>query len=334
MNNNTNIKNNTEINTDTEEITENSDGEQKKSSVADVFHKVSDFGKKVGENTQKGAKAFLEKTKNDSYLRRMKKYNPLFPDVYQSESFSLPHMIMIVDDAVRRDIDVCEGAIGWTSNNGTIEVLHLYDNAISMKNITFVPAPACDTVYFVDNFDHNRYINIDQIFAKAHEERLAELEYIAYSLGAKACSVEIIESQAEVNIDKRKFDSAKGGGIKGIKITSEETLEKNFSYTNSSQRSGRTKTKFKGSDMPIRPSLKWFAHDDNIKKLIDMRCSDRNAIESRTLELQGSSSATMSQKTALAIDEAITKIGIKTHSTMEKQVKKENHSKLIFEIEF
>ena len=86
--------------------------------------------------------------------------------------------------------------------------------------------------------------------------------------------------------------------------------------------------------MPIRPSLKWFAHDDNIKKLIDMRCSDRNAIESRTLELQGSSSATMSQKTALAIDEAITKIGIKTHSTMEKQVKKENHSKLIFEIEF
>ena len=70
------------IDTDNSEMTTTND-EKKKSSVAvaDVLHKVSDFGKKVGDDTKKGAKAFLEKTKNDSYLRRLKKYNPLFPDV-------------------------------------------------------------------------------------------------------------------------------------------------------------------------------------------------------------------------------------------------------------
>ena len=186
----------------------------------------------------------------------------------------------------------------------------------------------------MDHFDPKRYINIDYIFSKAHEERLAELEYIAYSHGAKTCSVEIVESQMEVNIDKRKFDAFKGAPVNGVKVKSEEKMERDLSYSNSSQRSGRTKTKFKGNDSPVRPTLKWFAHDDNIKKLIDMRCSDSNAIESRVLELQGSSSATMSQKTAVAIDEAVANIGVKTHTTMETQVKTENHSKLIFEIEF
>ncbi|MBO5005804.1 MAG: hypothetical protein J6C89_00015 [Clostridia bacterium] len=314
----------------------NNNTENKKSSVAvaDVLQKVSDFGKKVGENTQKGAKAFIEKTKNDTYLRRLKKYNPLFPDVYKNENFNMPNMIMIVDDAIRRDVDVCEGAIGWTSNNSNMEVLHLYDKAVSLKNITFVPAPICDAVYFVDNFDKNRYINIDNIFVKAHEERLAELEYIAYSLGAKACSIEIVESQTETSLSKNDFKTLKNADMKFLQVSSQANVEKNLSYNNTAQRSGRTKTKFKGNDNPIRPTLKWFQHDDNIKKLIEMRCSDANAIETRTLELQGSSSATMSQKTALAIDETLATIKVKNQSTMEKQVKKENHSKLIFEIEF
>ena len=314
----------------------NNNNETKKSSVAvtDVLHKVSDFGKKVGESTQKNAKVFLEKAKNENYLRRMKKYNPLFPEVYQAEDFNLPNMIMIVDDAVRRDIDVCEGAIGWTSNSGNMEVLHLYEEAVSLKNITFVPAPICDAIYFVDNFDKNRYINIDNIFVKAHEERLAELEYIAYSLGAKSCSIEIIESQTETSFDKKSYESLKSANIKGIKVSSSTDIEVDSSYRNSSERSGRTRTKFKGNDTPSKPELKWFQHDDNINKLIEMRCSDSNAIESRTLELQGSSSATMSQKTALAIDETLATIKAKCHATMEKQVRKENHSKLIFDIEF
>nr|MDD6336587.1 hypothetical protein [bacterium] len=54
-----------------------------------------------------------------------------------------------------------------------------------------------------------------------------------------------------------------------------------------------------------------------------------------TLELAGSSSATMSQKTACAIDGAIGRIGgAKGSSSMDAQAAKEHHSKLYFHIEF
>lgn len=70
------------------------------------------FDKKKAIGVQNSVKDIMNKTKSDNYLRRLKKYNPLFLEQYQNEGFNIPNMIMIVDDAIRRDIDVCEGAIG------------------------------------------------------------------------------------------------------------------------------------------------------------------------------------------------------------------------------
>ncbi|MDO5413965.1 MAG: hypothetical protein Q4F78_00745 [Bacillota bacterium] len=91
--------------------------------VSGALNKATDIGKSVAYNAQSGAKELAEnvqstasdlaeKAKNDAYLRKLKKYNPLFPDKYNDASFDRPNLITIVDDAVRRDIDVCEGAIG------------------------------------------------------------------------------------------------------------------------------------------------------------------------------------------------------------------------------
>ena len=79
------------------------------------------------------------------------------------------------------------------------------------------------------------------------------------------------------------------------------------------------------------PVLKWFAHDENIKHLIEMRCSDNNSIKSKILELKGSSSATMSKKCACAIDKIL---NIKGSLSMEKQTIKEYNNILLYEIEF
>ena len=244
----------------------------------------------------------------------------------------LPNIIMIVDDAVRRDIDVCEGAIGWLSKESGVEVLCLYDEAVKMSGIQFVPTVTCDAIYYVDSFDRNRFIRTDCIFSKAHEERLAELKNIAYSLGAKTCSIEISEASFEVSLSKKKVNL--NGSIKNTNVSTNEKIEQSLSHENSSQRSGKIVVKFEGSDTPKRPKLKWFEHDDNIKKLIEMRCKNTNAIKSETLELSGASSATMSQKTAYAIDGAISKMGVKGASDMEKNAKSEHKSKLIFSIEF
>lgn len=170
------------------------DTQKSSQAISNVIHKTTDISKKAIASVQNGAKAISEKSKNESYLRKLKKYNPLFLDTYSSESFNLPNMIMIVDDAVRRGIDVCEGSIGWISKEAGMEVMYLYDEAVELSGIQFIPTVTCDAVYYVDSFDRNKFIRTDCIFSKAHEERLAELKHIAYSLGAKSCSIEISES--------------------------------------------------------------------------------------------------------------------------------------------
>lgn len=311
------------------------DTKKGKEALSKALQKTSEVGKKAVVDIQQGAKDLSAKTKNDSYLRKMKKYNPLFPDTYQSETFNIPNMIMIRDDAERRGIDVCEGAIGWIDNANGVEVLCLYDEAIEFSGINFVPVASCDAFYYVDNYDRNRFIRTDCIFSKAHEERLAELQNIANLLGAKRCCIEINEAVVESKKEVKRASVSQSATIKGVDIKANESREEFNVNENVNQRSGRIVAEFNGSDNPQRPTLKWFAQDDNIKRLIDMRCSRDNAIKSQTLELSGSTSATMSQKAAYNIDVAMSKLaGIKGKSEMETKATKEHRSKLIFTVEF
>lgn len=304
------------------------DKQKTSETLSNLLHKTTDAGKTAISAVQQGATNLSEKAKQDGYQRRLKKYNPLFPDEFTDEGFIMPNMIVIVDEAVRRGIDVCEGAIGWRSTENGIEVLYLYDDAIQTKNIQFLPNVTCDAVYYVDSYNENRFIRTDCIFSKAHEERLAELKHVAHSLGAKSCTIEITETSHNVSLSSKKL----GISAKGVKGS--ESYENSVSSQSSNSRSGRITAEFEGSDEPKRPKLKWFAHDDNIKRLIEMRCKNSNTIKSETLELSGASSATMSQKTACAIDGAIGKMGFKASASMENQAITENTTKLIFSVEF
>ena len=59
-----------------------------------------------------------------------------------------------------------------------------------------------------------------------------------------------------------------------------------------------------------------------------------NSIKNEVFEFSGSSSATMSQKTAYAIDNAIGAMKVKGSTSMESQLIKENQSTLKYHIEF
>lgn len=306
--------------------------DKKKSAEAlsNLVQGAAGLSKKAVASAKDGVNAIVEKNKSESYLRRLKKYNPLFPEKYNSEEFNLPNVIVIVDDAVRRGIDVCEGAIGWLSTDNGVEILYLYDEAIAFSGINFIPAAACDAVYCVDNFDRSKFIRTDCVFNKAHEERLAELKHIACSLGAKRCSVEISEVSSSVQAQKTKVSF--GGQLKVV--TTNESAEQEYTQRGKEHLSGRVEVEFEGSDVPERPNLKWFANDDNVLRLIDMRCSGNNKIKNEILEISGASSATMSQKTAYAIDNAIKEVGASSSVSMNSQAEKEHSSKMIFYIEF
>ncbi len=292
---------------------------KKKTTFSDIVGKASDIGKKMVAGIQKSAKDLSEQTKKSRRDQKVKKYNPLFPDVFKSDEFNIPNLIMIIDDADRRGIDVCEGAIGWTEKINGVETLFLYDEYIPNSNINFVPFARCDTVYCVDPFDRTQFINTDHTFERTTNEKLAELEHIAYSLGAKSCSIEIVEEVTQVLSVKTKAQVEK--------LQAESKTNKNG---NKNQRV-KNVSHFKGARKPKLPNLKWFAYDENIKGLIDMRHTGKNLIKSKVLEIRCSSTATMSHKTAVAVDKIK---NIKATLSAEVKALKEQNSKMVFEIEF
>lgn len=304
-------------------------------STSDVSKKVIG-GVKNGaeiavEKTKANASAVIKKNRHNAYSRRLKKFNPLFPEQFTSSAFSLPNIIVIVDDAVRKDIDVCNGAIGWLGKENDVEILYLYDEAVPFSEIQFVPAATCDAVYYVDSFNRRSYIKSDCYFRKVQDERSAELEHIACCLGAKSCSVEIIEKQTSFHQKKRKHELSEN--VKGLK--SNESSNQSSSDKNSAELHTRNYSKFQGNDVPQKPSLKWFAHESTILQLITARCSGDNSITEKDLDFYGSTFATMSQKAACAIDCALAATGNAAGNiSMEAQATKEQESRLIFHVEF
>ena len=285
--------------------------------------KVSSVSKKVVGGISQGVKNLSESSQKKQQEKKMRKLNPLFPETFKSESFHIPNVINIVDDAVRRDIEECRGAIGWTETVEGVEVLCLYDEYIEESGLKFMPFAACDAVYCIDTFEKGKFINTDIAFERTLNEKLAELEQVAYCLGAKSCSIEIVDLKTSTT----KVDvSAK------MKVL-HTNIESKTEVGSRDEKTLKTVTHFEGNEKTKQPKLKWFACDENVIGLIEMRRAGKNMIKSKVLELYCATSATMSNKSAIAIDK-IKGIKGKNELSVTVKTRKEHNSKLIFKIEF
>lgn len=297
--------------------------------------KVEEAGKSVVKVAKDNAQLLAERAqvmnevqqaKNKEAL--IKKLNPLFPDDYRAADFKLPNIVRIVDDAVRRGIDICEGSIGWLTAEKGVEILHLYDEAVEFSGLKFLPAATCDSIYYVDPHNRNNFISVDCYFSNMQESRLAELQHIAYSLGAKHYWVEIVES----TLDKQSsFISAKINTKVANAAGSEEqynaTTTKSMSVAEAAFTSGRK---------PVKPDLCWFANDNNVLNLIKMRCSEKSQeeITTYTIELSNSNATTMSISAAAKIDTALSNLKIGANASFSKNSEKEHNRKMYFKLEF
>ncbi len=298
---------------------------------------IGDGMKKAVVNLQKSGKVYAEKRQIANKAAQLKKYNPLFLEEYQNNTFTLPNVIIIVDDAVRKGIEVCKGAIGWLSKEKEVEVLHLYDEAIELSGLTFLPAPTCDTAYYVDVHDRKKFIRLDSYFEYAHESRLAELQHIAFSLGAKQYSVDIEEqtkydthSTIETKIDKDngKKKKEKEKLVPEVKTTMD-------AVKNTSIRVG-AKASFQGERAVVAPTLLWFAKDNNILNLIEMRCNSitSGGLTKYDMELHSANSASMSLSVASKINAAIGGMGIKLSCDIKQKSEAEHNQTLIYKLVF
>ncbi len=291
------------------------------SETNNIWKKTAGLGKKMVLGVQNTAKTVTEHTKMNIRDKQLKKYNPLSAEKFFSKDFNIPNIVEIVDDAIRRDIKVCEGAIGWTDMVNGVEILHLYDEWVKDSGLCFIPFAKCDSVYCVDSFDRTKFINAENIFERSAGEKIAELENIAYCLGAKSCSIEIVEQN----------ESSQAKTLRVSRADNSFTTNSTAYSQNISRQSGKNISHFEGNRAPCEPNLKWFAYDDNVKGLVDMKCNGNNSIKSKVIELSCSTSTTMSQKAAGAIDKLLK---VKSTMSLEKKAIKEHSSKLIFEILF
>lgn len=286
----------------------------KKRTIGGMFRNIVDKGHQIAVDK-------ADKSKNEAYVKRLEKYAPVYAEEFGSGTFHMPNIILIEDDSKRRDVDVLENAIGWRTKVRETGVFHLFEDMVEQTGLVFLPHIQCNAFYYVDSFDKNRYIKIDCIFAISRDEKLAELKNIAYCLGAKKCTIEIIESHT--NTQRTKKEAL----IRLVKGTEQREKYK------SEENSGIVVVEFEGSNNPAKPELKWFAYDQNIIKLIEARCSRVNSIKTESVKLYGRTCSAMSQKTACEIDMVVAKIG-NSKMSIETQSTAESESLLVYNIEF
>lgn len=283
----------------------------------------------AGEKIQAVADAVQE----GAHELKKNKYNPVFPDDYFSPDYDRPNMIVLVDEDVRKGIDVCEGAMGWFSKEGDLEVLHLYMKDVERSGVGFYPFPILGAVYYVDTFDSERFIKIDEYFETVKKDRTTELREIARALGAKKCTIELID---EEKTSKKAQAKANGSFKKGIVGSAKGDGEVDYSSANCVNNKNKVIATFSGDAVPEYPRLRWFAHDSEVHFLVNacLGGEGSNKMKNYQLSLESSSSETMSLDMAAKIDVAIKGMKIKTNFSFQGKVKKEMASHFLYSVEF
>lgn len=305
---------------------------------------VVDAGNKMANVLQENVAPALQQGVSDaaeaaSHLASSAKksiFSPLLKEEIEAESFVLPKMINVIDASEKRTVDLEFGAIGWQSKEGKIKVLHVYEDALDIVPCDFYPSASSKSglVFYVDQLNPHRYIDLSNYFDIIADEKKAELLDIAYRLGAKHCHLECRE-------EKRSIVSGKAAGkrtakfqVDGVpfKATNQGEAEAEF------EKYGTAVTLFSqeysGSNDPQYPDLHWYAHDPKILQLIEARCDRANELKRYSAEISDTQSVTFDLNVAVGIDMAIKKMGLASNFSFEGQTRQEKRRKLTFVVEF
>ena len=276
------------------------------------------------------AKDVVDKVKEANQKAQLKKYNPLFWEDYTDPEFDCPNLVVIADDVERKDIEVCQGAIGWRSTENGVEVLHLYDTMVDSSGLTFIPAPVCDAAYYINSHQKNTFINIEELYETVQQQKLAELSRVAYCLGARYYSIEIVEEEKATT----KQIGKGGTTAKAKKAKAEISAESSDQTVVKNIRKAFRQEEFTKTRTPVVPALNWYKEDHNILGLIDAVCNGDGSMKKSDIQLECSKTAVMAKAMAGKIDVAVKKMGAGLSASLKEEAESEYASKIIFHLEF
>lgn len=263
-------------------------------------------------------------------------FGSLLKEEIEAESFVLPKMINVIDASEKRTVDLEFGAIGWQSKEGKIKVLHIYEDALDIVPCVFYPSASSKSglVFYVDQLNPHRYIELSKYFDIVADEKRAELLDIAYRLGAKHCHLECREEKRSIVSGKAARKQTAKFQVDGVpfKATNQGEVEAEF------EKYGTAVTLFSqeysGSNDPQYPDLHWYEHDPKILQLIEARCDRANELKRYSVEISDTQSVTFGLNVAMGIDTAIEKMGLENKFSFEDQARQEKRRKLTFVVEF
>lgn len=302
--------------------------------IQNIAESSIEFADDIKDGIKEGAAEIVEKVDDVREKRALKKYNPMFKDKYSEDLFSLPSVVMIVDDATSKYQDhIKQGSIGYKTTIKDLEILNLYDETIQETGLIFVPMISLNNLYYVDPHDKKRYIQLDGFFDRMQESKLAELYHIAYSLGAKRYSVEMEEIKDTLTQNKVSLKQ----GLKIEDISAKNDIEYVSNLSNKSYKQVVASAEFSGSMEPVKPLLKWYEHDEMMNNLINTRCvtANKNMAKKYSISLKGNQYHSMSRKIAKNIEVASKKLGsLNRNFDIERKATQEEKYSLVFHIEF
>ena len=263
-------------------------------------------------------------------------FGSLLKEEIEAESFVLPKMINVIDASEKRTVDLEFGAIGWQSKEGKIKVLHIYEDALDIVPCDFYPSASSKSglVFYVDQLNPHRYIDLSKYFDIVADENRAELLDIAYRLGAKHCHLECREEKRSIVSGKAARRQTAKFQVDGVpfKATNQGEVEAEF------EKYGTAVTLFSqeysGSNDPQYPDLHWYEHDPKILQLIEARCDRANELKRYSAEISDTQSVTFDLNVAVGIDMAIEKMGLARNFSFKDQTQQEKRRKLTFVVEF
>lgn len=266
-------------------------------------------------------------------------YKPVFPDECNSPDYKIPKMIVIKDEASRKGIDVCKGAIGWADKIGELEALCMYDDWAKTCGLSFMPTLTLDTAYYVHPFDSSKYVRVEDYITTMKKDMNAELADVAYCLGAKSCKIERTEKKSK-SFHVKGHNKNSGSApllVDGVPVQAslEDKEKASFEYTDGSEWHESFQQTFAGEAKASAPELRWYKDDSSINQLIKTRCSEgMNVSKTYRYEITNTYSSCVGMGLAKKLDGALAAIKIGQKGKLQSDLKKDSKMEYVYEVNF
>ena len=296
----------------TKAIDQNGDGKLDFSDIQVISNKIQ------ADRAEAQRKADLEKLK------------PLFPDNFEGAEFVMPKMLRVAEiDKLHAENPVCKDSVGFKTVQNDMTAVTIYPGFVEKLGLSFYPELE-NGVYYVDPSDRDQYIMLDDYyFSYMKMQRVAELQRIAQSLGAKHFRVTYKERSKSLSSNS----VAASAGLKSGTVKADAKASHTETDSSMSAISIEAELSFPGHD-PIKPELHYLKKEINVINLIDMRMDPLSPLQHQRFNIELSNSIGIKRTDAVKIDTMLKTMKMTGNTTVESEVQNEERRILEYEIDF